>query len=139
MAKGINKVILIGNVGAEPEKGNNYAKINLAIGSNYKDKNGETIEKTEWIKVVFFGRLADIVMQYTKKGSKIYVEGAIQTSTYEKDGQTHYSTSVIASGMQMLDSRPESGSKPKFKPSSDKLSGHESAKLYLNDEDSLPF
>lgn len=150
MAKGINKVILIGNLGGDPDKGNNFTKINLAVGSIYKDKNtGEQVDKTEWVKVVFFGRLADIAAQYLTKGSKVYIEGSLQTSTFEKEGQTHYSTSVVASEMQMLDSKSNANEKPVYKAPNvlkqspwptDKLAGPEAAQKYSTFDDAdLPF
>lgn len=150
MAKGINKVILIGNLGADPDKGKNFTKVTLAVGSFYKDKTtGEQVDKTEWIKIVFFGRLADIAAQYLTKGSKVYIEGSLQTSTFEKEGQTHYSTSVVASELQMLDSKSSNGEKSIYKTSNvlkqsswpaEKLSGPEAAKKYTSFEDSdLPF
>lgn len=132
MARGINKVILIGNLGQEPEikympNGNAVANITVATSESWKDKNtGEQVSKTEWHKVVFFRRLAEIVGEYLHKGSKIYVEGKLQTRKWEKDGQTHYATEIIASEMQMLDSRgqdsePAQQSRPAQRaPASDK-------------------
>jgi single-strand DNA-binding protein len=116
MAKGINKVILIGNLGQDPEtrympNGNAVANVSLATSDSWKDKNtGETRERTEWHRVVFFGKLAEIVGQYLKKGSKIYVEGRLQTRKWQgQDGQDRYTTEVIVDQvggvMQMLDSR----------------------------------
>src|ERR1019366_6058380 len=94
----INKVILIGNVGRDPEtrflpSGSAVANISIATTDTWKDKtSGEKKEATEWHRVVFFGRLAEIVGEYLKKGSQVYVEGRLQTRKYEKDGQDHYST-----------------------------------------------
>lgn len=115
MARGINKVILVGNLGADPEvrysaNGTAVTKIRIATSEQWKDKqSGETQERTEWHRITFFGRLAEIAGEYLKKGSQVYVEGKLQTSTYEKEGQTHYSTDIIANEMQMLGSRGGSG------------------------------
>ena len=117
MARGVNKVILIGNLGNDPKvtympNGNAVANITIATSESWKDKNtGEQVNKTEWHKVVFFRRLAEIVGEYLKKGSKIYIEGKLQTRDWEKDGQRHYITEIIANEMQMLDSRGQ-GSAP---------------------------
>ena len=113
---GINKVILIGNLGKDPEvkympSGDAVANITLATSETWNDKSsGEKKEKTEWHRVVFFGKLAEIVGQYLKKGSKIYVEGKLQTRKWQgQDGQDRYTTEVVVQGfngtMQMLDGR----------------------------------
>jgi single-strand DNA-binding protein len=113
---GINKVILIGNLGKDPEvkympSGDAVANITLATSESWNDKStGEKKEKTEWHRVVFFGKLAEVVGQYCKKGSKIYVEGKLQTRKWQgQDGQDRYTTEVVVQGfngtMQMLDSR----------------------------------
>ena len=107
----INKVILIGNLGRDPEtrflpSGNAVANVSIATTDTWKDKaSGEKKEVTEWHRVVFFGRLAEIAGEYLKKGSQVYVEGRLQTRKYEKDGQDHYSTEIIADTMKMLGSR----------------------------------
>ena len=112
---GINKVILVGNLGADPEvrysqAGLAVAKLNIATSENRKDRaSGESRELTEWHRVVCFDRLAEICGEYLRKGSKIYIEGSLRTSKYEKEGQTHYSTEIIGREMQMLDRRPQSG------------------------------
>ncbi|MCM3609171.1 single-stranded DNA-binding protein [Cupriavidus pauculus] len=104
----VNKVILLGNLGADPEvrytpAGDAVANIRLATTDRYKDKqSGEFKQATEWHRVAFFGKLAEIVGQYLKKGSSIYIEGRIRTRSWEKDGQKHYSTGIIADQMQML-------------------------------------
>lgn len=112
MARGVNKVILIGNLGQDPEvkympNGNAVANITVATSESWKDKNtGEQVDKTEWHRVVFFRRLAEIVGEYLKKGSKIYIEGKLQTRKWQdKNGADHWTTEVIASEMQMLDAR----------------------------------
>ena len=116
MAKGINKVILIGNLGKDPEtrympSGGAVTNITLATSETWKDKNtGEQQERTEWHRVVFFNRLAEIVAEYLKKGSKVYVEGSLRTRKWQgQDGQDRYTTEIIASEMQMLDSRGGGG------------------------------
>jgi len=116
MARGVNKVILLGNLGKEPElrttsSGNSMAKITLATSESWKDKNtGEPVERTEWHNITFFGRLAEIVGQYLHKGAKIYVEGRIQTRKWQdQEGKDRYTTDIIANDMQMLGGRGESG------------------------------
>ena len=108
MAKGINKVILIGNLGQDPAQkalpnGNAVTNVSLATSRTWKDKNsGEQKEKTEWHRVVFFNRLAEIAAQYLKKGEKVYIEGELRTREWEKDGQKHFTTEIVGSEMQML-------------------------------------
>ncbi len=110
MAKGtLNKVILIGRVGADPEvrympNGNAVANIRLATNDGYKDKNtGEFIESTEWHRVVCFNKLGEIVSQYVKKGRLIYIEGRIRTNKWQdKSGQDRYTTEIVANEMQLL-------------------------------------
>jgi single-strand DNA-binding protein len=104
---GINKVILLGNVGRDPEV--QYVKedvpvtrFSLATSETYKDKNGEKITTTEWHNIVLWRGLAKIAEKYVKKGDQLYIEGKITTRNYEKDGQTKYFTEIIASNMQML-------------------------------------
>lgn len=112
MARGINKVILIGNLGADPEvryTPNNSAvvTVSIATSSGWKDKQtGEAQERTEWHRVVFFNRLAEIVSEYLKKGSKVYVEGSLRTRKWaDKNNVEKYTTEIIANEMQMLDGR----------------------------------
>jgi len=112
MARGVNKVILIGNLGQDPEvkympNGNAVANITVATSESWKDKNtGEQVDKTEWHRVVFFRRLAEIVGEYLKKGSKIYIEGKLQTRKWQdKNGADRWTTEVVANEMQMLDCR----------------------------------
>jgi single-strand DNA-binding protein len=116
MARGINKVILIGNLGADPEvrympSGGAVANITLATSEAWKDKQtGEQHDRTEWHRVVFFNRLAEIVGEYLKKGAKIYVEGSLRTRKWQdKSGQDRYTTEIVANEMQMLDSRGGAG------------------------------
>ena len=112
MARGINKVILIGNLGNDPElkytkSGSAVANITLATSEAWKDKtNGDQQERTEWHRVVFFNRLGEIAGEYLRKGSKIYVEGSLRTRKWQgQDGQDRYTTEIVASEMQMLDSK----------------------------------
>src|SRR5680860_467737 len=121
MAGSVNKVILIGNLGADPEirstqDGRPIANLRVATTESWKDRNtGEKREKTEWHRVVIFSEgLCRIAEQYLKKGSKVYLEGQLQTRKWEKDGQDHYSTEVVLQGfnstLTMLDSRASGGS-----------------------------
>lgn len=112
MARGINKVILIGNLGRDPEvrympSGGAVANVALATSSSWRDKqSGEQNERTEWHNVVFFNRLAEIAGEYLKKGSKVYVEGSLRTRKWQdKNGNDRYTTEIVANEMQMLDSR----------------------------------
>jgi single-strand DNA-binding protein len=112
MARGINKVILIGNLGNDPEtrympSGGAVTNVSLATSETWKDKQtGQPQERTEWHRVVFFNRLAEIAGEYLRKGSKVYIEGSLRTRKWQdKDGQDKYTTEIVASEMQMLDSR----------------------------------
>lgn len=116
----LNKVILIGNLGSDPEiksfqSGDKVANLSVATSQSWKDKTtGERKEKTEWHRVVIFGKLVDIVERYLKKGSKVYLEGQLETRSWEQDGQKKYSTEVVLRGFNsqlvMLDSRSETPS-----------------------------
>ena len=121
MARGINKVILVGNLGQDPEvrympNGNAVANITLATSDSYKDKNtGQLVDKTEWHRVVFFGKLAEVVGEYCRKGSQIYVEGKLQTRKWQdQQGQEKYTTEIVVDGftgqMQMLGGRGDNAS-----------------------------
>ena len=113
MGKGVNKVIIVGNLGQDPEtrympSGDAVTKISVATSESWKDKQtGQQQERTEWHKIVFFGKLAEIAGQYLKKGSKVYVEGALRTNKWQDkdDGKDRYSTEIIGDEMQMLDSK----------------------------------
>ena len=111
MARGVNKVILVGNLGRDPEvrylaNGSAVANVTIATSDSWKDKtSGEKQERTEWHTVVFFGRLAEIAGEYLKKGSQVYVEGGLRTRKWQdKEGRDRYSTEVVASEMRMLGS-----------------------------------
>ena len=110
MSKGVNKVILLGHMGQDPELRylpNGTAVTNISVATNdfWTDANGERRETTEWHRVVFFGRLAEVCCQYLKKGAQVYVEGRLQTREWERDGVKRYTTEVIARDMQMLSTR----------------------------------
>ena len=117
MARGVNKVILVGNLGQDPEtrympSGGAVTNITLATSESWKDKQtGEPQERTEWHRVVFFNRLAEVAGEYLRKGSKVYVEGSLRTRKWQdkNTGQDRYTTEIVASEMQMLDSRPQGG------------------------------
>ena len=112
MARGINKVILVGNLGGDPEmrympNGEAVARLSVATSESWKDKTtGETQERTEWHRVVMFRRLGEIAGQYLRKGSKVYIEGKLRTNKWQdQSGQDRYTTEIVADQMQMLDSR----------------------------------
>lgn len=112
MSRGINKVILVGNLGADPEvrympSGGAVSNIRIATSESWKDKqSGEQTERTEWHNVVFFNRLAEIVSEYLRKGSQVYVEGRLRTRKWQdRDGNDRYTTEIVADEMQMLGGR----------------------------------
>jgi single-strand DNA-binding protein len=116
MARGINKVILVGNLGADPEtrytpSGTAITNLRIATTESWKDRQtGEQVEKTEWHRVVMFDRLAEISAEYLKKGSQVYIEGQLQTRKWQaQDGSDRYSTEIRARDMQMLGGRPGAG------------------------------
>lgn len=127
MARGINKVILVGNLGADPEtrympSGGAVTNVRLATSDTWRDKqSGEQQERTEWHRVVFFGRLAEVAGEYLRKGRQIYVEGRLQTRKWQtQDGQDRWSTEIVANEMQMLGGRGEAAAPP---PSGEAPSG----------------
>lgn len=137
----VNKVILIGNVGNDPEV--NYvkedlpvARFRLATNESYKNKEGQRVDNTEWHNIVVWRGLAKIVEQYVKKGSKLYIEGKITTNQYEKDGQTKYFTEIQAREMKMLDRASESSSSNTTQVTPPQ---NENIDEGLNDIDDLPF
>jgi single-strand DNA-binding protein len=150
----VNKVILIGNLGRDPEvrympDGGAITNVSIATTENWKDKNGEKQEKTEWHRVAFFGKLAEIAGEYLKKGSQVYVEGRLQTRKWQdKDGNDKYTTEIVADRMQMLGSRQgmggggdreaperESAPRPAGKPAAAKPAGSK----FDDFEDDIPF
>jgi len=152
----VNKVILIGNLGRDPETrympdGGAVTNVSIATTESWKDKNGEKQEKTEWHRIAFFGKLAEIAGEYLKKGSQVYVEGRLQTRKWQdKDGQDKYTTEIIADRMQMLGSRQgmgggdrerdagaerEGGGRPAAKAAAGKPAGSK----FDDFEDDIPF
>lgn len=132
MARGVNKVILVGNLGNDPDirytaGGAAVANISIATAESWKDKNsGEQQERTEWHRVVFFGRLAEIVGEYLRKGSQVYVEGRLQTRKWQdKEGHDRYTTEIVANEMQMLGSK--SGGSANYEPASQSQPEHSNA------------
>ncbi len=127
MARGINKVILVGNLGRDPEtrympNGGPVTNVSVATSRAWKDRDtGEAKERTEWHRVVFFNRLAEIAGEYLRRGSKVYIEGELRTREWEREGQKHFTTEIVANEMQMLDSRGDgpmqSGSSGQSSPS----------------------
>ena len=142
MSRGVNKVILVGNLGNDPETrympdGNAVTSITVATSESWKDKNtGEQKEKTEWHRCSAFGKLAEIMGQYLRKGSKVYIEGSLQTRTYDKEGQKHYATEIKVRDMQMLDSKGQDN-----QPSSQQSAAQSPANNGPEDfdSDSIPF
>ena len=139
MRKGVNKVLVLGNLGSDPDvkelpNGGLVANISIATSETWKDKtSGEEKEKTEWHRVVFFNKLAEIARDYLNKGDRAYIEGRLQTRSWEQDGVMRYSTEIVASEMQMLTSKAEkNGGSSSAKVSSQQL---ESA----NFDDDIPF
>ena len=124
MARGINKAIIVGTLGKDPDvkytaSGSAVVNVSVATNESWKDKNtGENVEKTEWHRIVVFGKLAEICAQYLKKGSQVYFEGKIQTRKWQdQSGQDRYSTEIVANEMQMLGGRADaSGGTADFKP-----------------------
>lgn len=121
MPKSVNKVILIGNLGKDPEikytpSGTPVAKFSLATNERYKDKSGEFQERTEWHNIVAWQRLAEIVGEYVKKGSKLYIEGRLQTSSWEdkQSGEKKYRTEIVANDLVLLSGRGEGDSEGRF-------------------------
>lgn len=116
MARGVNKVILVGNLGADPDvrylpNGSAVANLSIATSIRWKDKQtGEMKDRTEWHKVALFDRLGEVAGEYLRKGSKVYIEGSLRTRKWQdNNGSDHYSTEIVANEMQMLDSRRDSG------------------------------
>jgi single-strand DNA-binding protein len=146
-SRGINKVIIVGNLGQDPEvrympSGGAVTNISVATSETWKDKDsGENTERTEWHRIVFFNRLAEIAGEYLKKGSKVFVEGSLRTRKWEdKNGQDRYTTEIVAREMQMLDSK--GGSSANYdSPKSPSDSDNSSAKPHDMDDfdDDIPF
>tara|TARA_B100001079_G_scaffold262164_1_gene264031 strand:- start:218 stop:655 length:438 start_codon:yes stop_codon:yes gene_type:complete len=141
---GINKVILVGNLGQDPEikytaGGAAVTTLSLATSESWKDKDtGTDQEKTEWHRVVLWRRLAEIAGEYLKKGSKVYIEGQLQTRKWEQDGQTRYTTEVIGRDMQFLDSRGNSSGNSSYENSSQDMGSQDLPDSGITDDD-IPF
>jgi single-strand DNA-binding protein len=119
--KSLNRVMLIGNLGKDPEikytpNGTAVARIVLATNERFKDKSGEWKDRVEWHTVVLWKRLAEIAGEHLKKGNKAYIDGRLETRAWEKDGETRYTTSIIASDLILLGSRPEKAASAKTEP-----------------------
>ncbi len=131
----LNKAMIIGNLGKDPElkympNGKAVASFSIATSQRWKDNDGNQQEKTEWHNITAFEKLAEIVGEYVKKGSKVYIEGRLQTDQWEKDGVKHYSTKIIASQMVMLGGKTEKNETSDSAPSQDGTQ---------KDESDLPF
>lgn len=161
-SRGVNKVILVGNVGRDPEtrympSGGAVCNLALATSETWKDKNtGQNQERTEWHRIVFFNRLAEIVNEYVRKGSKLYIEGSLRTRSWEQDGVKRYATEIVANEMQMLDSRGGASNNnnygdmnqdtSQYSPSPDQSGGAQSSQSggqrpsdFDNFDDDIPF
>jgi len=145
MASGVNKVILVGNLGQKPEM--RYTKdqqpianFSIATSESWKDKSsGDMMERTEWHNVTFFGRIAEVVERYLDKGSKVYVEGRLQTDKWEdENGNKRSATKIIGSNMQMLDSKGGSQSNESFDQSQSASQPVQSQDSQISEED-IPF
>jgi single-strand DNA-binding protein len=146
MARGINKVILVGHLGADPEvkympSGSAVTNLSVATTESWKDKqSGDKQERTEWHRVAMFGRLAEIAGEYLRKGSQVYIEGRIQTDKWQdKDGKDRYTTKIIANDMQMLGGKGGGGSGSDFNSSSSPASASESSAPPSDFDDDIPF
>ena len=144
-AKGVNKAIIVGNLGKDPEmryaaSGASIANITVATSESWKDKqSGEKKEKTEWHKVTFFGKLAEIVGEYLHKGSKVYIEGRLETNKWQdKDGADRYTTSIIAKEMQKLDNKNRGAQSLTGTPQSTQ-STREAPEIPPFDDSDIPF
>ena len=117
--RGVNKVMLLGNIGRDPEvrvspNGNAIANLTLATSETWKDQQGERQERTEWHRIVMFGKTAEIARDYLRKGSKLYLEGKLQTRKWQdKEGRDQYTTEIVAHEFQMLDPKPADGDRPR--------------------------
>ena len=145
MARGVNKVILVGNLGQKPEMrytqtNTEVATLSIATSESWKDKDsGEKKEKTEWHRVVFFGKLAEIAEQYLDKGSQLYVEGKLQTRKWQdKEGNDRYTTEILGNAMNMLGGRQSSGDGGDYDQSQPASQSAPSQASQISEED-IPF
>ncbi len=125
MARGVNKVILVGNLGNDPDMkytqgGMAICTLSVATTSVRKDRDGNQQEKTEWHRVKLFGKLGEIAGEYLRKGRQVYIEGRIEYGSYEKDGVKHYTTDIVADEMQMLGGGGEGGGQGRSEPRGDR-------------------
>ncbi len=140
----LNKVQLIGNLGADPEmkylqSGDAVVNISIATTDKWKDKtSGEQKERTEWHRVSFFGRAAEVIAEYCYKGSSIYIEGSLQTRQYEKEGVTHYATDIKGRNFQLLGGKSDGGDRAETAPRQSEGRSESSAKQEVFDDD-IPF
>lgn len=147
MARGVNKVILIGNLGRDPEMrytpdGTAIANLTLATSESWKDKqSGEPVERTEWHRIVMYRRLAEIAGEYLRKGSKIYIEGRLQTRKWQdkNTGQDRYTTEIVGDNMQMLDSKGAASSEGGYEKMSPASSALDNAPAMDAFNDDIPF
>lgn len=155
MARGLNKVMLIGHLGNDPElkttaSGQSVVNFTIATNENFKDSSGNLQEKTEWHRLVAWGKLAEICNQYLKKGKQVYVEGRLQTRSWDdtKSGEKRYTTEIVCSDMQMLSSQGHTDGNPQTSTpqreyqqdsAASSLSAPPSGALLENDKDDLPF
>ncbi len=158
MAKGLNKVMLIGHLGNDPEmkvttSGQSRVNFTLATNENFKDSSGNLQERTEWHRIIVWGKLAEICSQYLKKGRQVYVEGRLQTRSWDdtKSGEKRYTTEIVCSDMQMLGGQREQGGGSNYEggspgyerqqssPDYSSPSAHPSGPMLENDKDDLPF
>lgn len=152
MARGINKVILIGTCGQDPEtrylpNGNAVTNLSLATNESWKDKQtGQLVEKTEWHRAVLFGKVAEIASEYLRKGSQVYIEGKLQTREWEKDGIKRYSTEIVVDmggQLQLLGGKPEGGQRPAQQPRQQQAPQRQAAQQpapdYDSFDDDIPF
>lgn len=149
-SRGVNKVILVGNLGNDPDArfmpaGGAVTVISIATSETWKDKtSGQDQERTEWHRVVFFNRLAEVAGEYLKKGSKVYIEGSLRTRKWQDNsGQDKYTTEIIASEMQMLDSRNQNGdslnSQANTQTDRQESSGQPQPQNFDDFDDDIPF
>lgn len=140
----VNKVILVGNVGRDPEtrhldKGVVVTRFSLATTENYTAKTGEKVSNTEWHNIVAWRGLAEIIEKYVKKGTQLYIEGRLRTNTYEKDGVKHYSTEIYADTMHMLGKREGQSDSNGSSAQNEKVQSVSEPDFSSSEEDDLPF
>jgi single-strand DNA-binding protein len=142
---GVNKVILVGHLGKDPEirsieGGRKVANFTLATTESYKDKNGQRVDKTEWHNIAFWGPIADVIEKYLKKGSQIYLEGKITNRSYEdKEGVKKYFTEIVGQNMTMLGGAPKSGDSSSGSHEKNGKTAEVASSFSAEEEDDLPF